>query len=788
MGLNMMGLGFAFGGKDQGLLDLQGKVGDGFESIGGKLGNLMDISSKFTSTGMNLTTSLEAFRVKSDQAARAMVANAGYTGEASRKMRRQAVAMAEGLNISADAATRATIAAERNQEVVQALSVDAKDLAKFQQVTGSSAIELTEAFGRLRGEMGVSDKGLKEFESALISSGSATRDIGGQVKFLTDATQFLSRKFALGEKDITKYGKGVLAASAGFMPFVATTNEARELALKLTENLIQGQEQFQGLMAGTGKDLDTFTQELAVMNMDVGKAFEMMQESPSDFIQSLVKAGAEAQDKGLLGDRTISFLRARLEKALDPDLAAVLINVMKGGTEAAKTFAGSLDGMPTTIKEINKAGFTTGRTLNEQFLLAQERMIATFRGIGREAARDFVKGARKDFREFGKDLREMANDDGPMGMVVNKMSEMHQIGAMALVPESLRPTTSAFATMATQLIPVVDNLNQLGISMNSFSGVATGAATALGFTWFRLKQNEAQLRRQAKAQGKAVDMQKIHEMAIKKTSTEISGFLKDAGQKILEFVQGAPVIFKQLGAIYDELDETFKQIWTAIKPPLYKYVGKAVTFAKEVLIDTWDGMMAAFEGKAIGDEASTSMKVGASIGRALDGALEKAFEMAGVVLGKLWNKLKAKMWDKVKGLAPSLISAAGSSLAAVASPSGLVSGIGGALGSLMSSTGGSTEDRPKPAAKTRSVKAPPITGGREASAQLLDSVNHPEWFYQSYQPVFTAMMRELISAVQASSVARGAPTPTPATGGGVSGNPYSTRTGFAGNGSPLSGG
>ena len=225
-----MGLGFGFQAKDQGLLGFQKKASAGFVSMSGALGTLTSMAESFSATGMNMTTQLEAFRIRGDASARAAAANAGFVGEAFNAIRKRAVSAAEGLNLSIKATTDSSIAFEDAKGALGDLGVGYITFTKFSRQVGLNARQFGEDLRQLKQDFKLNKEEMKEMEGVLISTGSANRDIGGQTKFFHQQMGILQRVQALNRGEAFKFGKSILHASGMLRVYGVSTEEARSIS------------------------------------------------------------------------------------------------------------------------------------------------------------------------------------------------------------------------------------------------------------------------------------------------------------------------------------------------------------------------------------------------------------------------------------------------------------------------------------------------------------------------------------------------------------------------------
>ncbi len=772
--LNMMGLGFGFSAKDDGLTDYQKRASAGFGKMGDAVLAAAAHAEKYTSAGMNLTTGLEATRVANNASAKSMLANAGMTGDALKKASRQATAMAESLNLTGDATGRAIVAFEDARPAMQALGLQASDLAKLESISGTRATDTAEAFNRLKSETQLTDAQLKSVESSLIKSGAATKDVGGQILFMKDSIRLLSRAQAVGVKDLGGYLEGILNASAGFRAFTKTTADSRDFTTQLTESLVQGQEGMQGLLAGVQQDVPGLIKELAIMNQDIGKSFEQASKNPEKFVELFAQMGIQAKKQGGVTANAVAFLRSRLQEATDPKFAAVLTNIMDQGVEGLAKFKDATKGMPDSIEKINK-GYDDRRTRADRLTLAEDQLEAKLRAISSLEVGKFVKEAGKEYNAFGDTVTKLAQGNGPLADLITKSSEIAQLGAMAFVPKGLRATVGAIANTAKVLGPA---LAGLVTRFTSFTGILGSATEALGFVALSVAVNEKKL--------------KNHGEAVKATTEMVKTWIQSGVDEVMKFVKGAPQFFDDLKQVYAGVNEVLKKAWNDLYEPYIKPgLEKAWTATKKFLGGIWDGMRGELDPNVKKDDAT---KLGEAVGNIFRAAFDMA--VAGFdkyivpALEKLLEKVLAYVAKKAAdnpGLSVLLGyttgGIGGAATAGLAIGKGLLDRGKAAIGAI----GADMVERQNTTSPNQSVPSP-LMSSKDTPAQSAALIKAQSDHIQSTEASADAV-DDFTSAVQkAASVLANIVAPNTggtSTSSGLSGSPQSTRLATNHNGNPL---
>ena len=603
-GLNFMGLGFSFGAEDKGLSRMQRDVDSGFLKITGTLEQLATVASKFSTTGMNLTTGLEASRTAWDKSVRSTLVGAGIMGEELKKARREAMGLAEGLNISGTAAAESVVAFKRSSDVFKAMKVDAKELAKFQEAFGVKSLELADITKRLTGEMKLAPDAAADLMGKIIDSGQATEDVAGQFSFFKDNIDLISRASAAGFTDTKKFAEGMLSTSKALFKMGLDSKTARASTVSLSEAMIDSQEAMHGLRSGTNKDIGPLLKEMSIVRQDLGSAFDTMKEGPEGFTKGMGQVFAQMVKfkKGNVTE-ALDFFSARMSKVLDPKTAASFKNVFKNMAASGEQFDPNTFGdkfalVAKSMKDMNKEGFRTGRTTEQWMKLYEEQFVVKFRNIT-GAGNELMHENGKALRKYGGLLKGMAKADGPVGSFMTKMSEMHSIGASALLPKSMRGVAHTMGLMIEQTVPLIKNLEDLGFTSLSLTSGFKGTGLAMAGTAFMIAAEEEKIRQALKKSGKSTqDVAAIHEEALKRTSAAISGWVDEGLKSIGSFIDGLPQLFS-------DMDRIFRDTQRVLGPA----IGKVFDTVIKIFLDAWDGVVKGWEGKAIDPLSSATTKV-----------------------------------------------------------------------------------------------------------------------------------------------------------------------------------
>lgn len=507
MGLNFLGLGFSFGAKDAGLVKQQGLVSKGFEAIKGALNGIGEATSlermgeglqrsvdhvseviqqvRGLTEGVNLTTPYEAQLQSLNVQSRALGANMGYTGSQLNRFASRATGLADSLNVSAQTASEAIDAVARGGDLLRVVGIrSAADATRYNAVFGSIQ-DLSAHLHQLRSEFGLTDEQIQGVAGSTVAMGRATGNVSGAFQNLAQVLQTVRQQAALqgaelDPAELSQSVRQVQALSAGFYQMTHNASEAQQMAMTVLQSQLGARENFQGLFAGTQDDLSSFFTDLAVAQGDVNRAFEQMRQGPQDFIVGLAQMVRQARRNGPITAEQFNFLARRIETVM-PGAGQAVVNFMRSADDSTLAVMSDVQGATANLGQMAREAHRTGRTLQEEFDRIKAAGILAFRSIGRRESVQLVRDTATEFRNFNSSMREIVSQGGPMAVFVEKLSAIHQIGALALIPRSLRPMAVLFGHITEQLVPLVTALGAMGFRLSALLSPYTLVIAAAGF-------------------------------------------------------------------------------------------------------------------------------------------------------------------------------------------------------------------------------------------------------------------------------------------------------------------
>lgn len=448
---------------------------------------------KNLNSGLNLTTSLEAEIQSQSIAAKKSLVNFGVMGKDLNKMGQQAVAIAQSQKLSAEDAAAAVHGWKDAQAELRAVGIkSATDFAKLSAQTGISSGIFRDNLLTMRKEFNFSDSELKSVTESMLSFGQASGDVAGNLNTLPQVIDLIRGRargmgVELNSAELADFASQVGVLGKGFFSFNQNAEKSREMALAITTSMVESRNKFADMFTGVETELPSLLQEVGISFQDMGLSMDSLKQGPAEFVQSMAKVVTTARKMGKGGDldKTLSFVEGRLGQAFGPEQAQMLVSYFRNADTASLALAAGAKGAASSLGDIAKT-YNAGFTLQEAFEKTKDSFIMNFRAISKREAGMFVKDTGKEFKKFTGQLKGIVAEGGPLGALVEKMSLVHQIGALGLLPTELRPVASVMSTFAEAAQPAVEALHNFGINVSDvFSVSGLLKASILGAsTWF----------------------------------------------------------------------------------------------------------------------------------------------------------------------------------------------------------------------------------------------------------------------------------------------------------------
>lgn len=583
----------------------------------------------------NLTTGAEAEGAQLAMEARKTAANLGYTGKELDKVTGKAAGMAKSLDIGAEEAAKAIYNFGWAEEQFKALGLkSASDLAKFTSSFSVDQGKFTETLAIMQKELKITSDELPGLAGAFIAYGRSAGDVGGSLNDMEDAVKKVRGQAALLGRDLDpKQMAGYVKQQASLTGIIYSATQdiagAKALSAAFTEKSVESQKNLRDMFAGTADDLSDFQKELSVLGLNVGDSMKLMEQGPEGMMMALAQMSQEARKSEAGWGRFTQFVGGRLGKVLGDEQTDQFINALRNMDATTIQMSQDAAKASADLGKMAKEAWRSSKTLADAFDSAQDALVSRFRKIGRSAAVDFVKESVKAFNQFGDSLEAVAKEGGPMGKVVTKLSEIHQIGALALVPKEMRGFASVLGTVVENAGPAVTALGSLGFRFSTLANPAVLLGTAIAF----IAAEFASLWLQTKSADKAFAL-----LGEKLTSfgTSVLSFGQKAGNAILDFLVSTTARMAAFATKFD---------WSKFFTSLFSSFGAGAKgmsgTIQAALGDLWGVLEAVFSGKT--PQAQTRL---GKIAGSLLVAVRSIFEGLGAALGKVdWSGLLGRVFS-----------------------------------------------------------------------------------------------------------------------------------------------
>ncbi len=669
-----IGLGFLFGGKDNGAIKTTASLNVKLKETAGLfkaltingLNNISDGLGKMGESAGSLTTGLSSQQVEFDKSFTKSGARLGIYGSQLASLRDQAFSTAYALNAPADAVGDLKLEMANRKITPEDLGVNSfEEAVKAMEVLGFEGTSLVKQIDSLKRSYGFTTETSGEFTNSFARQATAMglgadaiNGLGGMLDAM-DAV-WAKTPFSEGSTEVSAATTQILTLAGALKDAVgADTQKAMEQAQGLFSKLQDTALNYQQAMAGVA---DLNIEDLALPSVDMKGGFpalfEMLKKGDVvGFSQSIASGFDDLQKAG--NKDGIARLLDFVTKVGGTDLAFA---VSQGGA-----FAKSLDKVGAAAKQsgLDMAGaakqYRTGLNFDEQIDRAQDVFrTRLFKVISKETV-GFVKGMKARYADWGKSMeiltgkvavksgakltwlqtraKELA--DAGYGPIAEKLLALTMIGPAAFQP---------LLDLSSALYPMVSIAHGLGFNLDFIGSAAETAAKPIklvgGALWDIGSTAATQLSGAAKVLGGPLFG------AAKKLGSGklLSGFIGDAkylGGEVLpavassvgEFaaagVKKLPLIGRAIGPLGSVLGKfggmastVFGGLMTVLTPVLGvlgSMVLSALTLAGPFLI----------LGAAIAGVAAVAALVGGALTDGFEGPLKKIEGMLGLTAGTL---------------------------------------------------------------------------------------------------------------------------------------------------------
>lgn len=507
MAVKLLGLGFSFSGKDKGakktaesLADSVGNIDKGIKSINTsarmnrlsafiqsvslhKLGQISDKLGDMASKAGSpeLTTNLEKTFVQMEKTTAGVVAGLGMSGTEARKAKKEWASWAYQMGVGVETVSEVGAAVHQTDLDLKDYGMTVKDLVKLQETYGVSGKELVGTFKQLETTYNVTGKQAKSITDAIVAQGKALGFGKETLAGYPELTMRINKMFAKtfrkeGPKDFQKTAMGITKLGAVMAKQLGVSFESgRESAVAIFEQLTGAEVGFQKMASGLEREMPGITNTMAEVGMDMGTIFDQIRQDPVEFAQSMRKSLDQLRAMGGKQGQMALMFTQRLHSVMGelPDEFMQLMDATGGaGAQIDKMLASTNSPVKKaegTLNDMAKA-FRTGFDLDEVLSRAREQLAYTMSKISKKETREFVRIQTGAYKDIGNKITELAQDKGPLGFLIRRLSLFRKVGIAALFPMSdkglgkhLGALAPLFAGVASKSLPFLTAMGSLGM-------------------------------------------------------------------------------------------------------------------------------------------------------------------------------------------------------------------------------------------------------------------------------------------------------------------------------------
>jgi len=457
----------------------------GIEHIKGSLSqldnSLESVVQSMTSGDGNFTGPITQAVTEFDKGFAGMAARSGLVGKELKKVEGQVFSTARALNMDAGQLGENLLSLKKVGLTPQDLGLDSlADLGRVLEVTGWSGEQLGKIFTDMTKGYGFTNEEAKAFLDTLTQQSTAL-GMGSEVfGSLEGMLQSLDDKYA---KTLMSEGPEVVkqallsmnALAAGMTKTVGGTfQDNLQNAQKLFETLQDEANVLPSMMAGLGGEFGDLASQLG-MSLSGGfmEAQDLIKQGANDplaFAQGIAQMYDEISKQG--GPQAQQILM-RLRNTVTDQLGSSFEYLFEAGGNAVATLKQMREtpkGGIKSLQELGKAGYRTGRTLDESLQMIKEGFAETWKSIGYGGAAKYIERQRKAYADMGKTVKELAGGKG----IPYLNGLMGKLG----VSEENQKNTNKFLGDLTQAFSLFES-DGLGAALEPFLGEKMGGQYGL---------------------------------------------------------------------------------------------------------------------------------------------------------------------------------------------------------------------------------------------------------------------------------------------------------------------
>lgn len=456
-------------------------------------------------SGGQLTTGFEAAAQAASVDGRKAVAAYGIFGQALNKASGEAAGLIMGMKTSGQTAGAAVASFKQYGTVLKAVGIDSAAAGvKLEDGMGIPIRDVTMQLHRMQTNLKLSDAELGDLTKTFTGAGETIGDMKAPFGRMDEMLAIAERRSNLVASGMSSIGgkdsiKSLNRATQSLFILTGNAKGAQDTALSLENTMAGAMEGFQKMFTGNNDELDKFLVGTSIVTGDVEQAFKAAADGPDAFIKKFGGVIAQLKKSGKKTEDIMKFFGGQMSSAMDPEAANQLVTALGNIDDEKLKLMNSTKAMGKSLGELGKESWRSSMTMQESFDLMMGSAESRFRNIGRAAAVTFMGDTKKAFDTFNTSAEKLVKEGGPLGAMVNKMSEISSLGAKALLPEALRPMAQIFGHLGPEVFSAVSAFASLAPVLLGLLNPVTVLLGAFTLMHLGFKQTEARLKSQDKA-------------------------------------------------------------------------------------------------------------------------------------------------------------------------------------------------------------------------------------------------------------------------------------------------
>lgn len=494
MGLNNMGVGFNFFGRDTGLGKMISKTQGAFaglskaasgaaKSAGAGLVGALTQSQKGligASSEMSVyTTNVEQSAVAASKAVKAATVGIDVQGKSLRKFHSDVQGVVYGLVSGPEEAAEAWSRFYRYG--LDPAKKEFKDIfGSFDRMMRMTRVAIgdqdafTNAIGFLRDELHKSPKEIKAFiEYGLKATSALNLGKEGMDMYIRSIQTYRDSLsgFGMDDKEIDRLSKGSVVLAGFYRMLNKSPKEAADATLQTTKAILESNRDWSGMFLGLKDDLPDLYKSLMENMGDSAKALESYRKDPINFLKTIADAVTKARN---LSDPQIAN---RLMEQLGGIFEPATIQLLRDGkmtgdaiVEMTKKIEASGETVVSTAKK-----FDAGITAQQEYQRVLDQTHQMLKNVAGINDHKFVKSLKNAKSELKANMVAMKQNNGAMGLLFDTIVETSEHGLGGLLGR-LNPTflqmnllQDRFGTVAGSILGMGSALVSIGKNPKKFA-------------------------------------------------------------------------------------------------------------------------------------------------------------------------------------------------------------------------------------------------------------------------------------------------------------------------------